>query len=70
MSGWTCNSAQNWCRTLMQSGFANERLVQLRRRDGAILDCMVNAALIDIDGVPRSHAVWIARGCHRAERRP
>ena len=47
--------------TLMQSGFANERLVQLRRRDGAILDCMVNAALIDIDGVPRSHAVWIAR---------
>ena len=22
---------------------------------------MVNAALIDIDGVPRSHAVWIAR---------
>lgn len=47
--------------TLMQSGFARERLVQLRRRDGAILDCMVNAALIDIDGTPRSHAVWIAR---------
>jgi PAS domain S-box-containing protein len=46
---------------LMANGFARDTLVQLRRRDGAVRDCMVNATLLALQGDTHSHAVWIAR---------
>lgn len=46
---------------LMRSGYARDTLVQLRRLDGTLRDCMVNATLITLNGRTHSHAVWIAR---------
>ena len=46
---------------MMRAGSARNHLVTLRRRDGALRDCMVNCALIALDGPEHSHAVWIAR---------
>jgi len=46
---------------LMRTGSARDTLVQLRRLDGTIRDCMVNATLMALEGNSRSHAVWIAR---------
>lgn len=46
---------------MLQNGSARNHLVTLRRRDGALRDCMVNCALIALDGTEPSHAVWIAR---------
>ncbi len=46
---------------MMRTGIARDTLVQLRRRDGTVRDCMVNSALVALEGQTRSHAVWIAR---------
>jgi PAS domain S-box-containing protein len=46
---------------LMRSGAVRDTLVQLRRTDGTLRDCMVNATLISLGGQAHSHAVWIAR---------
>ncbi len=46
---------------MMRDGAARDRLVQLRRRDGGIRDCMVNCSLIALSGRGNDHAVWIAR---------
>lgn len=46
---------------LMRVGSARDTLVQLRRLDGTLRDCMVNATLIALEDSPDSHAVWIAR---------
>lgn len=46
---------------MLRTGSARDQLVSLRRRDGALRECMVNCALIALDGPARSHAVWIAR---------
>ena len=46
---------------LTRTGTVRDTLVQLRRRDGTIRDCMVNTALIALEGHAHSHAVWIAR---------
>lgn len=51
----------NLINELMRSGAVRDTLVQLRRMDGTLRDCMVNATLIALGGQPRSHAVWIAR---------
>lgn len=42
-------------------GFARDTLVQLRRRDGTVRDCLVNATLLVLQGDTHTHAVWIAR---------
>lgn len=46
---------------LMRNGVARDTLVQLRKRNGSLRDCMVNATLIALEGITHSHAVWIAR---------
>lgn len=46
---------------MTRCGAARDRLVQLRRRDGGIRDCMVNCTLIALQGRVKDHAVWIAR---------
>ncbi len=46
---------------LMRSGSVRDAMVQLRRMDGTLRDCMVNATLIALGGQTQSHAVWIAR---------
>jgi len=46
---------------MMRTGSVRNHLVTLRRRDGALRDCVVNCALIARDGPTHSHAVWIAR---------
>jgi PAS domain S-box-containing protein len=46
---------------MLRNGAAHNHLVTLRRRDGGLRDCMVNCALIALDGPQHSHAVWIAR---------
>ncbi|MBI2753188.1 MAG: PAS domain S-box protein [Betaproteobacteria bacterium] len=46
---------------LLRNGVARDTLVQLRRRDGTVRDCMVNASLITLEGQTETHAVWIAR---------
>ena len=46
---------------MMRAGSVRNHLVTLRRRDGALRDCVVNCALIALDGPEHSHAVWIAR---------
>lgn len=46
---------------LLLHGVARDTLVQLRRRDGTVRDCMVNASLITLEGQTETHAVWIAR---------
>lgn len=46
---------------LTRIGTVREALVQLRRLDGTIRDCLVNATLIALEGRAPSHAVWIAR---------
>jgi PAS domain S-box-containing protein len=46
---------------LNRAGLVRDTRVQLRRRDGAVRDCMVNCAFIALDGETNSHAVWIAR---------
>jgi PAS domain S-box-containing protein len=46
---------------LERDGTAVDTLIQLRRRDGSVRDCMVNASLIALDGTNDAHAVWIAR---------
>ena len=46
---------------LMRAGMVRDTLVQLRRLDGTLRDCMVNASLIALEGSAHSHAVWIAR---------
>ena len=46
---------------LMQMGTVRDTLVQLRRLDGTLRDCMVNASLMALGGSTHSHAVWIAR---------
>jgi PAS domain S-box-containing protein len=46
---------------MLRTGAARNHLVTLRRRDGTLRDCMVNSALIALDGPQHSHAVWIAR---------
>lgn len=46
---------------MMRDGAARDRLVQLRRRDGGVRDCMVNCTLIALSGRGNDHAVWIAR---------
>ena len=45
---------------LMRSSAVRETMVQLRRRDGTLRDCMVNASLIALGSQTHSHAVWIA----------
>jgi PAS domain S-box-containing protein len=46
---------------MLRNGVARNHLVTLRRSDGGLRDCMVNSALIALDGPQHSHAVWIAR---------
>jgi PAS domain S-box-containing protein len=46
---------------LTRTGTVRDTLVQLRRLDGTIGDCMVNATLIALEGRTHTHAVWIAR---------
>jgi PAS domain S-box-containing protein len=46
---------------LTRTGTVRDTLVQLRRLDGTIRDCMVNATLIALEGRTHTHAVWIAR---------
>lgn len=46
---------------LVRNGYTQDTLVQLRQRDGAVRDCMVNAALLAMHEDSHSHAVWIAR---------
>lgn len=46
---------------LMRTGIARDYLAKMRRRDGAIRDCLVNCSLIALKGTVNSHAVWIAR---------
>jgi len=46
---------------LMRVGYARDRAVVMRRRDGALRDCTVNCMLIAVDGKTHSHAVWVAR---------
>jgi PAS domain S-box-containing protein len=46
---------------MLRNGVARNHLVALRRRDGTLRECMVNCALIALDGPQHSHAVWIAR---------
>ncbi|WP_397534551.1 PAS domain S-box protein [Roseateles sp.] len=46
---------------MYRDGTARDRLVQLRRRDGGVRDCMVNCTLIALSGRGYDHAVWIAR---------
>jgi PAS domain S-box-containing protein len=46
---------------LMRDGQVVDALVQMRRRDGEVRDCIANASLISLEGQTRSHAVWIAR---------
>jgi PAS domain S-box-containing protein len=46
---------------LMRVGYARDRAVVMRRRDGALRDCTVNCMLIALEGETHSHAVWVAR---------
>jgi PAS domain S-box-containing protein len=46
---------------MKQEGGARNVLVQLRRRDGTVIDSRVSAALITLQGRANSHVVWIAR---------
>lgn len=46
---------------MTRHGAARDRLVQLRRSDGSVRDCMVNCALLNLHGRGHDHAVWIAR---------
>lgn len=50
---------------LLRDGAVSDTLVQLRRRDGSVLDCIANATLIALEGEQNSHAVWIARDVTR-----
>jgi PAS domain S-box-containing protein len=46
---------------LMRVGYARDRSVVMRRRDGVLRDCSVNCMLIALEGKTHSHAVWVAR---------
>jgi PAS domain S-box-containing protein len=46
---------------LLRDGSLRDALVQLRRRDGNVIDCMVSASLIALEGNSNAYAVWIAR---------
>ena len=46
---------------LLREGSLRDALVQLRRRDGNVIDCMVSASLIALEGNSNAYAVWIAR---------
>jgi PAS domain S-box-containing protein len=46
---------------LMTKGYARDYLAKMRRRDGALRDCLVNCTLIALKGDVNSHAVWIVR---------
>ncbi len=46
---------------VMRDGSLRDALVQLRRRDGNVIDCIVSASLIALEGNSNAYAVWIAR---------
>ena len=46
---------------LMTAGSFHNAHTQLRRRDGALRECVVSASLIALDGKDHSHAVWVVR---------
>lgn len=46
---------------LLRTGAVRDALVQARRRDGSIRDCVLNATLLALPGEKASHVVWIAR---------
>ncbi len=46
---------------MMANGEARNTLVQLRRKDGEVLDCIVNCTLLALEGTEKTHALWIAR---------
>jgi PAS domain S-box-containing protein len=53
---------------LLATGAFRDTLVPLRRRDGSIRDCLVNATLIALEDDKPSHAVWIARDVTEARK--
>jgi PAS domain S-box-containing protein len=53
---------------LLVSGAFRDTLVSLRRRDGTVRECLVNATLITLEGNRPSHAVWIARDVTEARK--
>jgi PAS domain S-box-containing protein len=46
---------------LKRTGFVRDTLVQARRRDGSIRDCVLNATLLARPGEAASHVVWVSR---------
>jgi PAS domain S-box-containing protein len=46
---------------MQSTGVVRDALVQLRRKDGQTIDCVVNCTLLALDGQEHSHAMWIAR---------
>lgn len=53
---------------LLATGAFRDTLVSLRRRDGAVRECLVNATLIALEDHTLSHAVWIARDVTEARK--
>jgi PAS domain S-box-containing protein len=46
---------------MQRTGMVRNALVQLRRKDGAVIDCIVNCTLLALEGDRQTHAMWIAR---------
>lgn len=46
---------------LLQTRLLQSEPIQLRKRDGEIIDCVLSASLIDFAGSADSHAIWVAR---------
>ena len=46
---------------LTRLGYVSERTVHLRRKDGAVRDCLLSATLVSWNDARPTHCVWVAR---------